>query len=214
MTLDSEPLSEIRAFWQRDGQGYDASAGHGTGSARERERWSEWLAGLGSAPMRVIDVGSGTGFVALLAAEIGHDVAAVDWSEGMQAAAKEKALAAGLTIQFVLGRAEDLPCPDASADAVVARHVLWTLLDPVTALREWRRVLRPGGAVLADMSLSVDRSAHYSPEVERSLPLHQVTDPDIVLGMFAAAGFADATVELVDRGAHQHGASGLFRAVK
>ena len=40
----------------------------------------------------------------MLAAELGHDVAAVDWSEGMQAAPKEKALAAGLTIQFVLGR--------------------------------------------------------------------------------------------------------------
>jgi ubiquinone/menaquinone biosynthesis C-methylase UbiE len=164
--------------------------------------------------MRVIDVGSGTGFAALLAAELGHDVAAVDWSEGMQDTAREKALAAGLTIQFVLGRAEDLPCPDSSAGAVVARHVLWTLLDPVAALREWRRVLRPGGAVLADMSLSADRGAHYSPQVERSLPLHQVTGPDIVLGMFAAAGFADATVELVDHYTHQHGASGLFRAVK
>src|SRR6185295_4957831 len=57
----------------------------------------------------------------------------------------EEAARLGLGAEVRLGTAERLPFPDQSADAVVASLVLCTVRDPAAALREVRRMLRPGG---------------------------------------------------------------------
>ncbi|MGH3874564.1 MAG: class I SAM-dependent methyltransferase [Pseudonocardiaceae bacterium] len=71
-----------------------------------------------------------------------------------------KASQAGLDIELHVGLAERLPFGDGTFDAV-ASLLLWTLLEPVVAVDEWRRVVRPEGRILA-----VDRahdSAHDRP---------------------------------------------------
>ena len=94
------------------------------------------------ARRRVLDLGAGSGQLSepLLAA--GHDVVAVDTSADMLA--QLGARLPGVPT-FVAG-AEDLPLPDGDVDVVVAGQAAhW--FDPVRASVEFRRVLRPGGAV-------------------------------------------------------------------
>ena len=98
--------------------------------------------------LRVLDVGTGPGFYAIILAARGCRVTAVDFSEAMLAEARRNAGALADRIDFLQMDAQDLAFPDASFDAVVTRNLTWNLPDPVRAYREWRRVLRPGGDAL------------------------------------------------------------------
>jgi ubiquinone/menaquinone biosynthesis C-methylase UbiE len=107
---------------------------------------------LGSGHLgRVLDVGCGTGYLGLGLAAAGQvdDLHLVDLSPGMLARAGANADGLGVRATFVRASATTLPYPDATFDAVVSRGVLHHLHDVPAALREWRRVVRPGGPVLA-----------------------------------------------------------------
>src|SRR5213594_1477912 len=137
----------IREWWDRDAGTYDRSASHAMTDPVEAAAWRAALQRLLPAPpSRVLDVGAGTGSLSLLAAELGHDVTALDLSEGMLAAARRKAEEQGHSISFVVGPAEDPP--PGPFDAVIERHVVWTLPDPVGALRAWRTVAPAGRLAL------------------------------------------------------------------
>ena len=76
-------------------------------------------------------------------AEMGHVVTGLDLSKGMLERAERKASERGLVIDFVVGPAEEPPL--GAFDAVMARHLLWTLPAPAEALAAWRRAVRDGG---------------------------------------------------------------------
>lgn len=99
--------------------------------------------------LNVLDVGTGTGFLALLFAEMGHKVTGIDLSTGMIEKAKHNAQNMGLEIDFFHGDAEKLPFEDGSFDLVTNKFLLWTLQQPSCAVKEWKRVLKPGGMVFA-----------------------------------------------------------------
>ncbi|SMD25958.1 class I SAM-dependent methyltransferase [Kibdelosporangium aridum] len=101
---------------------------------------------LGPEPRRVLDVGTGTGFAAVLLAELGHDVTGMDASKQMLERAHEEATRRSVTVEWCHGDGHDVPI--ASYDLVTCRYVLWTLPAPGAALSSWARALRPGGAVL------------------------------------------------------------------
>jgi ubiquinone/menaquinone biosynthesis C-methylase UbiE len=139
----------IRHHWDRRADTFDEESGHGLFSEEQREAWHQLLSRLvGPPPQRALDVGCGTGFLALRLAELGHAVAGVDLSEQMLAQARVKAKQAALEIEFRVGDAADLDVDDDTYDLVVARHVIWNLPDPARAVAEWLRVLRPGGRLL------------------------------------------------------------------
>jgi ubiquinone/menaquinone biosynthesis C-methylase UbiE len=100
----------------------------------------EWM--LGAAGPDVVDVGAGTGKLARAVLATGRTVIAVDPDAAMLAeiTAREPA------VQTMVGSAERLPLPDASADAVVFGQA-WHWVDPVDASREASRVLRSGGTL-------------------------------------------------------------------
>ena len=103
-----------------------------------------------SAPGRVLDVASGTAGVALqLASRTPADVIGVDLTIGMLAQGRRNVARAGLNgrVQLVAGRAEQLPFPDASFDALTFTYLLRYVDDPQATLRELARVVKPGGAV-------------------------------------------------------------------
>jgi ubiquinone/menaquinone biosynthesis C-methylase UbiE len=115
-------------------------------SVEQREAWLELLAGLAEEPpKRVLDVGCGTGFLALMFAQLGHSVTGVDLAGDMLSLARQKSAQAHQDVIFRLENAASLSDPDESYDLVVARHVIWTMPDPARAVAEWLRVLRPGG---------------------------------------------------------------------
>lgn len=101
---------------------------------------------------RVLDLGCGTGAVALRAAGMvgtGGHVTAVDVSEEMLEIARQTAAASHITnINFVEGRAEKIPVPEASQDVLVASLSLMFVLDKDAAAREIARVLVQGGRVV------------------------------------------------------------------
>jgi ubiquinone/menaquinone biosynthesis C-methylase UbiE len=100
---------------------------------------------------RVLDMATGTGVVALAAAEIvgsSGRVVGVDLSPEMLERAREKSAAAGLNqVTFQQGDAEHLDFPDASFDVVLCSSSLFFMPDMAAVLREWRRVLVPDGKV-------------------------------------------------------------------
>lgn len=187
----------MRERWDTKGDRYDHAGAHGTSDPGEKARWVGFLQRLGNRPLDVLDVGTGTGFVALILAEMGHRVTGIDWSTTMLAQAEAKAREAGLKITLRQGDAESLPFPDGCFDAVVARHLLWTLAEPRRALTEWYRVLKPQGRVLADFSRRRRETTghHYPVEVEEKLPLNRDLAPAEVIKLFEDAGFADMQVE-------------------
>jgi ubiquinone/menaquinone biosynthesis C-methylase UbiE len=102
---------------------------------------------------RVLDVGTGTGIVALRAAErLGPQgrVVGIDLSDGMLSVAQANAARAGLSDRAVFRKmdAEALQLDDGSFDVVLSLFALLHFPRPLTALREMSRVLRPGGRLV------------------------------------------------------------------
>jgi demethylmenaquinone methyltransferase/2-methoxy-6-polyprenyl-1,4-benzoquinol methylase len=98
----------------------------------------------------ILDVASGTAGVALqLAARTTARVVGVDLTEQMLRQGKRNVAAAGRSdgIGLVVGRAEQLPFPDAAFDALTFTYLLRYVTDPEQTLRELARVVRPGGKV-------------------------------------------------------------------
>ncbi|MEZ5427887.1 MAG: methyltransferase domain-containing protein [Pyrinomonadaceae bacterium] len=101
----------------------------------------------------VLDLGTGTGSVAILAATgVGRAgrVTGVDISPEMLLLARERAAALGAdNLEFCEGRAEAIPADDSSFDVILASLSLMYAIDRSAAAREMARVLRPGGRLVA-----------------------------------------------------------------
>ncbi len=106
--------------------------------------------GLGNSPAAILDVATGTGDLAfeLRRQAPAAAITGLDFSAGMLELARAKGQKAGADIQFVQGDAQNLPFPDASFDLVTIAYGLRNLADPAAGLREFRRVLRPGGRLV------------------------------------------------------------------
>ncbi|ENN96553.1 type 11 methyltransferase [Methanocaldococcus villosus KIN24-T80] len=135
----------IKKYWDIRSESYDNSPGH----SGLPEVWRSVLYDIfGDKKLRILDVGTGTGFLAILLAELGYEVVGIDLSERMLEKAKNKANKKGLDIEFMIADAENLPFNDEEFDAVINRHLLWTLPNPHRAINEWSRVVRKGGKVV------------------------------------------------------------------
>jgi demethylmenaquinone methyltransferase/2-methoxy-6-polyprenyl-1,4-benzoquinol methylase len=103
----------------------------------------------GDGPARVLDVATGTAGVALqLVARTGAQVVGLDLTMGMLRQGQRRVAASGASgrIQLLAGRAEQLPFPDASFEALTFTYLLRYVDDPQATLRELARVVKPGGA--------------------------------------------------------------------
>ena len=147
--MEHQDRAAIRRYWSAAAPTFDDEPDHGLADPTVRSAWrgrlSQWLPG---DPARVVDMGCGTGSLSLLLAELGHDVLGVDSSPDMVALARAKAASSRVTAEFLVGDAEEAGLPEGEFDAVVCRHVLWTLLDPRRALERWARLLKPAGRLL------------------------------------------------------------------
>ncbi len=93
---------------------------------------------------KILDVGTGTGRLAVRLAKAGADIVALDISEGMA----EKLKAISYKLKAVVGDAEDLPFKNESFDIVIATFLIVHLKNPRRFFEETYRVLKQGGLFL------------------------------------------------------------------
>ena len=144
-------LEEIRSYWNNRADGY-SRVNQEELHSEQKEKWKEVL--LEQLPkkekdqVRILDIGTGPGFFAILLAEEGYQVTAVDYTEQMLQEAKSNAADLADQICFKRMDAQNLEFPEETFDYIVTRNVTWNLEHPKRAYREWRRVLKPGGKIL------------------------------------------------------------------
>jgi len=210
----------IKQNWDKSSKNYDQCPGHGIRTEQEKEAWKNLLIlAVGSDKQKILDVGTGTGAMGLVLAEMGHDVTGIDLSEGMLNKAREKAKTANLHVEFKIGDAERLSFPDNTFDVVINRHLLWTLPYPEKAIKDWYRVLKSGGRVVildgnfknhslyrklwrycisVPLILITERKNpfhnRYDKDLERKLPMRQRARPQADIELLKSAGFHEIGV--------------------
>jgi ubiquinone/menaquinone biosynthesis C-methylase UbiE len=214
------PKEIIAEYWDLRSHSY--VKGMTASKDEEREVWKRCLAPFiaDCSIQKALDVGAGTGFLSYILQEMGIDVIGMDLSLGMLSRARETSCQRQQQLDFCQGDAELVPFRSSSFDIVVSRHLLWTLPNPGRALAEWKRILKPGGRMLAIDGNWFDPSAgkklarkfsdifnsfscnrnpvpfkkFYKP-IERHLPLYQASQPDRCLALFKAAGLEDVSLD-------------------
>ena len=143
--------------------------------------------------LSAVDVGTGTGTLALELAAAGMRVIAVDHSKAMLEATQRKLEQTGISrVELRHGEAEALPLADAEVDAAFAHLVLQYLPAPARALAELARVVRPGGAVVV-----VDFVSHDREWMRQELGVTWMGfAPDEVASWLADAGLEQVRVEV------------------
>jgi len=208
---------ELKRWWDSDAATYDRAATHGMRSPTERVAWTAaLLRALPAAPATILDVGAGTGFLSIAAARLGFEVTSLDLSSEMLARLRENAAREDVTVTTVEGPAEQPP--DGPFDAVMERHLLWTLPDPAAALKAWRAAAPEGRLVVfeglwgsADRAeeararirtawrqlrkVRPDHHASYDPAVRAGLPLAKGTHPDALIDVIESAGWNAVAIE-------------------
>jgi ubiquinone/menaquinone biosynthesis C-methylase UbiE len=189
----AEAQLEVSNYWTRRAPAFDGVASH----VAQAALWRDVLSAAFEAKEAkdVVDLGTGTGACALIAASLGHRVRACDGSEGMLAAARQAATTARLDVAFEHALIADASFAPGSADIVTLRNVLWTLPEPMAALRKAQSILRPGGLVLVSdglWSTAAQYRSTYPETLAASLPRHDGLTEDEARTMLADAGFGPA----------------------
>lgn len=148
-------LNENKEYWTERASGY-SEINQEELRTSQREVWRRELkahierqfSDRDPASVRVLEIGTGPGFFAILLCELGYDVTAIDLTPAMLAEARKNAGALASRIKFMEMNAEDLYFLDHSFDVILSRNLTWNLPHPEVAYREWKRVLKPGGLLL------------------------------------------------------------------
>lgn len=139
-------LKQIASYWDTRAEGYSQTI-HEQLKGNEYSFFADLLQSCAPAgeSLSCLDIGCGPGFFSILLAQMGHNVTAFDYSEGMLARAQENFLEMGVEVDTQQGDAQNLPFDDNSFDYIVSRNLVWNLEQPEQAYSEWLRVLKPGG---------------------------------------------------------------------
>ena len=139
-------MEGFQARWYAKNRGTEAQL------AQYRRQAAEVTAGLADGA-GILEVAPGPGFFAVELAKRGFRVTGLDISHTMVEIAREEARKAGVDVGFRQGDVTNAPFADESFDFVVCQAAFKNFRQPVAALNEMHRVLRPGGyAVIHDLS--------------------------------------------------------------
>jgi SAM-dependent methyltransferase len=212
---DADALrTEIAERWERASKGWGAQRATFQAAA---EPVSQWLVErVDPQPgLRMLELAAGPGDTGLRAAELLRPMGTIilsDVSEGMIAVATARAQELGISnVEFKVMDAEWIDLPTADVDGVLCRWGYMLMADPGAALRETRRVLKPGGTVaLAAWSGPEDNAWSSVPNQElvrmgAAEPPDPAApgqfawrDPAVIAEALEEAGFVLAEIDQVD----------------
>ena len=155
MNQSSCYISENIAYWTKRAPSY-SKVNQKELQTRQHIVWGRALdmriqthfSGRKREEIHVLDVGTGPGFFAIVLAELGYQVTAVDYTKAMLEQARINAGMSAERIGFYHMNAEKLSFADSSFDVVVSRNLTWNLPSPERAYAQWTRVLKPDGLLL------------------------------------------------------------------
>src|SRR5262249_2414957 len=163
----------VSRYWSGRAAGFDLGPSHNVLTEAQHQAWLDLLREVaGPPPLTVLDVGCGTGFLAMRMAEVGHTAVGIDLADEMLAAAQRKAVDSGLPVTFRRGDAEAPPHDGAPYDVILERHVIWTLPQPREAVQAWRALLKPGGLLVLIEGIFEMSDRTVYPQLEAQLPLY------------------------------------------
>ena len=150
----------VAHYWSHRAEAFEAQRLREFDSEK-RARWlAEFFRYLPQGrPLRVLDIGTGTGFFACLFAAEGHEATGIDLTPDMIEHAEHMAAVLGLDATFRIMDAENPDFEPESFDVLVTRNLTWTLPHVEKAYREWYRILKPGGVLInfdADYSAALE----------------------------------------------------------
>jgi ubiquinone/menaquinone biosynthesis C-methylase UbiE len=168
-----EKLQQVQSNFGAAAADYVTSKVHASG---QDLTWVVETAAL-TGTERVLDVATGAGHTAFALAPYAAEVVALDITKEMLAVAQKTAVERHLdNVRFQEGDAQQLPCDDASFDVVTCRHAPHHFPHVQRAVREWARVLKPGGKLVL-----VDSISPEEPEIDTFLnEIEMLRDPSHV----------------------------------
>ncbi len=217
MTDPTEYRKTSRERWEKSAEGWSA---HREQLARAAMPVSlRMIEAIAPQPgHHLLELAAGIGDTGFLAAELvapGGTLICSDFSPGMLTGAQERAAELGLTnVRFKQIDAESIDLEAGSLDGVLCRWGFMLMADPEAALRETRRVLKPGGRValaawappelnpwmVLPRRVLIDRGLGEAPDPDAPGPFSWA-DPALIEAMLAGAGFVEdveiARVEFV-----------------
>lgn len=188
-----DPAAAAAAFdaWAAAGRDADMARGHRRTTRRIVDAWTF------TPDDAVVDIGCGNGWALRWCRERGAGRGlGVDVSPAM--VARARALTDDGALRFAVGRAADLPLPDAAMSHVLSVEALYYTPDPAAALREWARVARPGGhlGIMVDLYAEAPLAAAWVAALE--VDVHVLSTARLVAMCEAAGWRGVAAVQVPD----------------
>lgn len=172
-------IQTIANYWDKQAAVFDKE--HDT---EQLPAWMDLLESLlgPDKSKNVLDLGTGSGFLANMTAKLGYPTVGMDISVEMMRNGVRHASRIGSSAMYILGNAMELPVMNETVDYIVNARLIWTLLQPDNVVREWFRVLRPGGKLFCfnrmdDEGLTFSASTHstYGEEVDAQLQIREAS---------------------------------------
>lgn len=139
-------------------------------NSEKREQWMEEILRYlpSDKSLRILDVGTGSGFFSIILASLGHQVTGIDLTEEMIKEAEKTADALELSIDFQVMDAENPDFAEDTFDVILSRNLTWTLPHLENAYLRWKRILKPGGILL-----------NFDADYCRETPIEKQTLPEV-----------------------------------
>lgn len=148
-------MEQIEEYWTNRAEGY-SKVNKEELATKQKKKWLEVIQEKihahfpekESKELKVLDIGTGPGFFAIILAKAGYQVTAVDYTQAMLEEAKENAGELAERISFQQMDGQQLQFTPESFDVVLSRNLTWILKEPDKAYASWINVLKKGGLLL------------------------------------------------------------------
>lgn len=191
---------KIAQYWDKRASSFDKD--HDT---EDLNAWKTELSRLlgFDRSKNVLDIGTGSGFVANMTSALGFPSLGVDISVGMMENGVRHAETQGVGTFYMKVPEVELPFMDGSIDNIVNCRLIWTMIASNDMVSEWLRVLRPGGQVLCFNRLDPvnglkkadgKRFDYGDEEVSNALDIDQATTAELI-DLFERNGYENVHVE-------------------